>query len=220
MTMSKQKISDRAVAGFSKRFNGLLDRVGFPPVGAGRAKSLASRFGGSKSGAQNWIGKDLPPKRETLHLIVAELLEQIQGRYETSQVVAWLEHGQAVRNPFAPQSSVDIFNLSISSKHALLSRIYISVHKISRDMGIDIYSMEDEVIDHVYTSAIRKAVETGSNTPDIHLIASLLELAAKAPLAAAGVSKAKVTEQTPADSLANESDWQEQALSGAVLENA
>jgi hypothetical protein len=173
---------ERTLTAFSKRFNYLLDRAGFPPVGAGRAKALADRFDGSKSGAQNWIGKDLPPKRDTLRVIVSELLEEVQGNYNTNQVVAWLEHGPAVVNPFSSRAPFDVASIPIESKHTLLSRTYIAVHQLSKSMGIDIYSMDDDIMDHVYNSVIRQAVENGGSEPDKYLITSLLELASKAPI--------------------------------------
>ena len=176
------KSADRTVEGFSKRFNYILDRAGFPPIGAGRAKALADRFGSSKSGAQNWIGKDLPPKRDTLRVIVSELLAEIQGNYNVNKAVAWMEHGAAVDNPFACSASSSLINIPMDSKHVLLSRVYISVHKIAKEKGIDIYSMEDDVIDHVYTSIIQQTLQSGNNAPDLHLISSLLELATRTPI--------------------------------------
>ncbi|NOZ54924.1 MAG: hypothetical protein GXP08_17610 [Gammaproteobacteria bacterium] len=173
------KSTGRKLGSFSKRFNYLLDQAGYPPAGAGRAKALADRFGGSKSGAQNWIGKDLPPKRDTLRLIVAALLPEINATNNASQVVAWLENGNVVDDPFGEKNTIDINKLPIESKHNLLSKVYISVHNIAKRKDIDIYSLDDHIMDHVYNCVIQQAVESGKNDPDPYLITSLLELAVK-----------------------------------------
>jgi len=173
------KSTGRKLNSFSKRFNYLLDLAGYPPVGAGRAKALADRFGASKSGAQNWLGKDLPPKRDSLRLIVTTLLSEIDAAYDASQVVVWLENGNVVECPFEPKRAIDINKLPIESKHNLLSKVYISVHNIAKQENIDIYTLEDHVMDHVYNSVIQQAVECGKADPDPYLITSLLQLAVK-----------------------------------------
>jgi len=173
------KSTGRKLDSFSKRFNYLLDQAGFPPVGEGRAKALADRFGGSKSGAQNWIGKDLPPKRDSLRLIVTTLLSELDANYDASQVVVWLENDNVVDDPFSGNDTIDINKLPIESKHSLLSKVYISVHNIAKQEGIDIYTLADHVMDHVYNSVIQQAVESGKTDPDPYLITSLLQLAAK-----------------------------------------
>lgn len=171
--------SRKTLDSFSKRFNFLLDKADFPPIGAGRAKMLADRFGGSKSGAQNWIGKNLPPKRDTLRIIVTEVLKEINGNYNALRVVAWLENGSVVANPFIDKKDYNINELPIASKHALLSKVYIAVHNIARSKNIDIYTLSDSIMDHVYNSVIRQALENDSSEPDHYLIESLLELTSK-----------------------------------------
>ena len=160
---------------FSGRFNLLLDQAGFPAIGAGRAKALANRFGVSKSGAQNWLSKNLPPKRDSLNNIVKEILAELPGSYDPTQVIAWLEYGDAFENPFntSPRPSP---TQNLYSNHVLLIRVYISVHNIAKTKGLDIYSMPDEVLSHIYESVIQKADEENSNEPDEYLISSMLEL--------------------------------------------
>ena len=162
---------------FSDRFNFLLDKAGFPPIGTGRARALAMRFDVSKSGAQNWIGRNFPPKRDTLQTIVNELLADFEEHYDPEKVIAWLEHGNVVNNPFKRTQAPQHPNLV--ANHVLLSRIYVTVHTIAKTKGLDIYSLDDDVMDHIYDSVIQKAIENDQNEPDKFLINSLLELCSK-----------------------------------------
>jgi len=170
-TNTKQKFG-----GFSKRFNFLLDMAEFPSVGTGRAKALASQFGCSKSGAQNWVCNNLPPKRETLNSIVAKLITRLSGNLNKNQVIAWLEHGDSVTNPFTAGGLIQFNKIQKSFNHILLSRVYVAVHKIAKAMQLDIYSIDDKVMDHIYNSVIQKALDSKTNEPDKYLIVSLLRL--------------------------------------------
>lgn len=165
--------------GFSDRFNLLLDKAAFPTMGAGRAKALASRFGSSKSGAQNWVGKDMPPKRDTLHEVVEQILGDLEASYDTIKVIAWLEYGDAVPNPFDDTIPLTSGSIPVASNHAILSKVYVAVHRIAKEMDIDIYAMEEDTVDYIYNSVMRKALDGNAFEPDEYLIGTLLKFATK-----------------------------------------
>ena len=50
---------------------------------------------------------------------------------------------------------------------------------IAKSRNIDIYALNDAIMDHVYNSVIRQAIENGNSEPDKYLIESLLELTSK-----------------------------------------
>ena len=161
---------------FSQPFNFLLDMAGYPPVGTGRAKALSQQFGCSKSGAQNWVCNDLVPKRDSFNSIVSGIISNLSGNYNKNQVIAWLEHGDTVANPFSTTSLSQFKKTQNSFNHALLSRVYVAVHNIAKSMDLDIYTIEARIMNHIYNSVIQKAIDSHTNTPDKHLIVSLLRL--------------------------------------------
>jgi hypothetical protein len=165
--------------GFSDRFNQLLDKAAFPAMGVGRAKALSDQFGGSKSGAQNWVGKDMPPKRDTLREVVEQILNDMQAPYDVMKVIAWLEYGEAVYNPFDDTIPLTSGSIPVASNHAILSKVYVAVHRIAKEMKFDIYAMEDDTIDYIYNAVLRKALDSNTTEPDEYLIKTLLKFAAK-----------------------------------------
>lgn len=95
--MLKEKT--KAIEGFSRRFNELLDMAKSPT--RGRITWGAEKFGVRPNTFSNWLQKDEPPRLyNTLIEVSRILLEDIPGDYDAKAVAAWLQNGASVPNPF------------------------------------------------------------------------------------------------------------------------
>lgn len=121
------------VQGFSKRFNLLMDRAGFPK--ANRTSAGARRFNVVHNTFKAWCVSDKIPGTHALLIeIVEALLQEVAGRHNPKAVVAWLLAGDAVPNPFADDTDavafVDLY-LQISQ---VAKREGINFDKLPRDV--------------------------------------------------------------------------------------
>jgi len=120
------------VQGFSKRFNLLMDRSGFPKQS--RTSAGARRFNVVHNTFKAWCVADrIPGTHAVLIEIVASLLQDISGRHNAKAVAAWLLAGDAVPNPFGDDTDalafVDLY-LQISQ---IAKREGINFDKLSRE---------------------------------------------------------------------------------------
>jgi hypothetical protein len=120
------------VQGFSKRFNLLMDRSGFPKQN--RTSAGARRFEVVHNTFKNWCVADKIPGTHSLLIeIVGSLLQDVPGRHNPKAVAAWLLAGDAVPNPFGDDTGalafVDLY-LQISQ---IAKREGINFDKLSRE---------------------------------------------------------------------------------------
>ncbi len=177
-TDSKSRLSNQ-FPGFSDRFNLFLDKANFASLEYGRARALAERFEGSKSGARKWIREDTPPRH--LRDIVESICEDLPGNYDRERLLAWLYHGDAAENPFEPakRRAKQVASPAPEIDHTLLSAVYIKVHEHAKELGINLQKMNAETLDMIYQPLIAQVQSTGINSISSILINSLLTLASK-----------------------------------------
>ncbi len=121
------------IAGFSERFNSLLDRASVPREN--RITYCAHRFDVVHNTVISWLEKNkIPGKHALLVRIVTHLLKDIPGRYDAHAVVAWLLTGDSVPNPFHDDTD------------ALQAvELYFQISDLARAHGIDFDGMPREV---------------------------------------------------------------------------
>lgn len=136
MTASVTKIdasTANVIAGFSERFNSLMDRASVPREN--RITYCAKRFDVVHNTVISWLEKDkIPGKHALLVRIVGDLLKNIPGRYDTHAVVAWLLTGDSVPNPFHDDTDA-----------LQVVELYFQISDLARAHGIDFDGMPREV---------------------------------------------------------------------------
>ena len=159
-------------AGFSQRFNYLLDKAGYPDMHQGRLTSLSNDENMSKAGVRKWVVEDNPPKASKLMEIVDRLLkEHISGKYNPKRIAGWLEYGdEVVPNPFENRKSIE-------KDHLIMGDIYVLVYKAAKRLDIDIHALEPAVLDNIYKTIMDNVVANGIEKPNSRLITSLLVIA-------------------------------------------
>ncbi len=174
---SKEKVG--MVPGFSQRFQELLDRGGFPPMGDGRINMGADVFQVSKSGFRGWCQFDTPPRVfNELRRVVEILLDRADRKdILTEAVMGWLYVGELRGNPFTKSLSND----------ALTQEIYVSVRIVANKKSIDFNSLPNQTQDMLLIGAgkfAEKLIEKGAalqqlstNTELENFIDSLLDAA-------------------------------------------
>jgi len=160
--------------GFSKRFNCFLDIADYPEVNKGRMTLLAEDEDMSQSGVRKWITEDNPPKGSKLIEVCHRIInERMNGKYNPNLIAGWLEYGdEIVPNPFENSKSIE-------HNHAVMSNIYVLVHNTAKELGVDIYSMEAEILDPLYQSIMDDVVSHKLSEADSAFVKSLLIIAQK-----------------------------------------
>lgn len=121
------------VHGFSKRFNLLLDRAGFPKQN--RTSLGAKRFDVVHNTFKAWCVADrIPGTHALLVAVVEELLKEVSGRKNPRAVVAWLLAGDAVPNPFGDDTDALAF-----------VELYLQILQIAKREGVDFDKLPREV---------------------------------------------------------------------------
>lgn len=176
-TETKEKVG--MVPGFSQRFQELLDRAGFPPMGDGRINLGADVFGVSKSGFRGWCQFDTPPRVfSELRRVVEILLDRADRKDVLPEaVMGWLYVGELRGNPFTKNIGND----------ALAQEIYVSVRIVANKKGIDFNSLANHTQDMLLVGASKfaeKLIEKGASLKQIsnnaeleHFIESLMDAA-------------------------------------------
>lgn len=149
---SKQTTSTgNIVEGFSKRFNLLLDRAGFPAQN--RAHAGAERFDVVANTFKWWITADRLPGTHALLLeIVETLLKEIGGRHNAKAVCAWLLMGDAVPNPFSDETD-----------QLVVVELYLQITKIAKQEGVDFAQLPRKVQNLILTR-VRAALPANSKS--------------------------------------------------------
>lgn len=158
-------IKEQLAAGFSRRFNILLDHAGVPATG--RDQYLGTRYERSKAGGRKWLKEDVVPRN--IRDIVADLIQDIEGSLRVGPVMQWLLYDKDEFNPFQ-QNKRDEIN------HLLLSAIYTTVHKTARVLEIPIETIPQAKINQIYDTVLRACMRYRCETPDSDLIKDLLIL--------------------------------------------
>jgi len=156
----KEKVG--MVPGFSQRFQELLDRAGFPPMGDGRINLGAEVFGVSKSGFRGWCQFDTPPRVfSELRRVVEILLDRADRRDVLPEaVMGWLYVGELRGNPFTKSIGSD----------ALAQEIYVSVRIVANKKGIDFNGLANHTQDMLLVGASKfaeKLIEKGASLKQI-----------------------------------------------------
>jgi hypothetical protein len=160
--------------GFSERFNYFLDVAKYPDVNKGRITLLAEDEEMSQSGVRKWIIEDNPPKGIKLIEICQRIINsKMSKKYNPTLIAGWLEYGdEIIPNPFKDAKS-------IAHSHTIMSGIYVLAHNIAKSIDIDIYSMEESVLDPIYKTIMDDVVNNELSDPDPELIRSLFIIARK-----------------------------------------
>lgn len=128
-----KSVTGNVVHGFSKRFNLLLDRAGFPKQN--RTSVGARRFNVVHNTFKAWCVADrIPGTHSSLIEIVEELLKEVSGRQNPRAVVAWLLAGDAVPNPFGDDTDALVF-----------VELYLQILQIAKREGVDFDKLPREV---------------------------------------------------------------------------
>lgn len=139
------------VEGFSKRFNILLDRSGFPKQN--RMSAGAKRFQVVPNTFKSWITADRIPGTHALLLeIVEALLKEIGGRLNAKAVVAWLLAGDAVPNPLGDETDA-----------LAVVEIYLQITKIAKREGVD-FELLPRKVQNLILTRVRAALPTNSKS--------------------------------------------------------
>lgn len=157
---NKEKVG--MVPGFSQRFQELLDRGGFPPMGDGRINLGAEVFGISKSGFRGWCQFDTPPRVfSELRRVVEILLDRADRKDVLAEaVMGWLYVGELRGNPFTKRIGND----------ALAQEIYVYVRIVANKKGIDFNNLSNQTQDMLLIGAgkfAEKLIERGANLTQI-----------------------------------------------------
>lgn len=172
----KNLTKDKMIKGFSKRLNFFLDKAQFAPIGAGRGREVADIVGATKSSGNNWVTQDLPPKRDTLKSIVKFIVKHKKLPFDAAKITAWLEHGDAVPNPFHDHQNSHLTDLEEKNDHVLKSKIYVAVHRLAEQIGLNIYDLNIKVMNRLYNQITEDTLQKHRDEPDEYFIRSCLEL--------------------------------------------
>jgi|GEM_PF-5864012 len=170
--MDKQILKER----FSERFSELLDVANFVE-GRGRLTEISNFFAVGKSTAHYWLNGDICPKAQTLDVIVSMLIDQrrIPKTIDKVALTLWLEKGdRLLPNPLkAPPTE--------HQNHLHKSRIYMAVGEEAQRLGIDLFSLNAEMIEQIFSESFAGARQDKSGlTPDRALIRRILKASIKA----------------------------------------
>lgn len=139
------------VEGFSKRFNILLDRAGFPRQT--RMTAGAKRFDVVPNTFKSWITADRIPGTHALLLeIVETLLKEIGGRHNAKAVVAWLLAGDAVPNPLGDETDA-----------LAVVELYLQITKISKRAGVD-FELLPRKVQNLILTRVRAALPSSAKS--------------------------------------------------------
>ena len=158
--------------GFSKRFNYFLDIAKYPEMNKGRVTLLADDEAMSRTGVRGWILEDNPPKGQKLVEVCQRIIsERMGGKYNPTQIAGWLEYGDdIVQNPFKSTKAIQHI-------HSVMSNIYVTVHSVAKELGIDLNSMDDSILDPLYKELMEDVVASKLAEADPELVKSLLVIA-------------------------------------------
>lgn len=150
------------VPGFSLRFQELLDRAGFPPMGDGRINLGAEVFAVSKSGFRGWCQFDTPPRVFNELRRVVQLLLMRADRTDVlpETVIGWLYVGELRGNPFNRTMTNDSLN----------QETYVSVRIVANKMGIDFNNINPQAQEMLLIAAgkyAEKLIERGAKAQDL-----------------------------------------------------
>ena len=135
--------ASNVVAGFSARFNVLLDRAQVPREN--RVVYGAKRFGLAHNTFKSWCVADrIPGAHSTLTQIVEQLVAEIPGRHNPRSVLAWLIAGDAVPNPFADDTDALAF-----------VELYLQIADIARRERMDFDKLPREVCNTILNHVLR-----------------------------------------------------------------
>lgn len=142
------------VEGFSKRFNILLDRAGFPRQN--RMSAGAKRFDVVPNTFKSWITADrIPGTHALLVEIVEALLKEIGGRHNARAVVAWLLAGDAVPNPLGDETDA-----------LAVVELYLQIIKIAKREGVDFELLPRRVQNLILTRVRAALPATGKSSAE------------------------------------------------------
>lgn len=134
MVEVKQSSTGNVVAGFSGRFNLLLDRAGFPTQN--RTSVGARRFNVVHNTFKAWCVADRIPGTHSLLIgIVEALLQDVSGRHNPKAVVAWLLAGNAVPHPFGGDDTDAL----------AFVELHLQILQVAKREGIDFDQLPREV---------------------------------------------------------------------------
>lgn len=160
--------------GFSKRFNRLLDLAEYPV--RGRGGLLAKELDLGRSSVHLWLVSDSPPKRDKLRIIVRHILGRMSKPPALNTVVAWLEHDTG--DPFRDHAGHRVHQ-GADYKHEMLSRMYIAVHRVAKEMKVNLFAIDSEIMDEFYNQVIVHTTSQGLQEPDRLFVHGLLAVIAK-----------------------------------------
>lgn len=173
--LTEAPLSANQCEGFSERLNRLLDDADYKPAERGRARQLAEMHGVSKSGARKWITLDTPPRINKLREVVSTAIGGIERPLNESKVCAWLLHGEEANNPFSTGETLAESGLD----HIQLSKVYLAVAQVAKDQSIQLESLENDKLDHIYQPLFSQLQRNPEADLDTSLIKHMLLLAAE-----------------------------------------
>jgi hypothetical protein len=149
---------------FSGRLNALIDLTGkFVSLADGRVAQLAKKMGASRAGVHLWLNSNITPHRKQLAILVESLLISINANVSLESVMAWLDYGSAVPNPFVN---------SLVPDNTEIAAIVTAVLSQARKLGMSLISESDSNV--IAQIAVSAALNPRYHHPDPALIESLL----------------------------------------------
>ena len=168
-TLTQFNREQRDLETFSGRLNALIDLTGkFVSLADGRVAQLAKKMGASRAGVHLWLNSNIKPRRNQLATLVEGLLISINANVSLESVMAWLEYGSAVHNPF--------LNPLVSDTQEM-GAIFIAMLSEARKLGI--VGIDGQLSESDSNEIIRITLDAMLKTPpprvpDLQLIQSLL----------------------------------------------